>query len=114
MNPDKANITVTQILELLVKGQYDKVIDLDVGSYLTVADLCIAIHEYGRHLTMPPIVDIEQMSIVRVEGSKPKRWHVALDLWTIEEGRSDLTLELTLINSPGSYYLVELDNIHVL
>ena len=47
------------------------------------------------------------------QGVKPPRWSVRMDLWTAEEGRSDLSLELTIIES-GRGYTVELDDIHVL
>ena len=36
-----------------------------------------------------------------------------MDLWTAEEGRSDLTLELTLTDSRGEIYQIEIDDIHV-
>jgi len=36
-----------------------------------------------------------------------------MSLWTAEEGRSDLSLELTITES-GNGYLIEVDDIHVL
>jgi hypothetical protein len=36
-----------------------------------------------------------------------------MSLWTVEEGRSDLSLELTVAES-GDGYLIEVDDIHVL
>jgi len=39
---------------------------------------------------------------------------IELYLWTIERGRSDLNLRLTVINAPGDLYHVELDDILVM
>jgi hypothetical protein len=51
--------------------------------------------------------------IVQVEGVSPPRYSVRYDLWTKEEGRSDLSIELT-IQFEHYGLQVELDNIHVL
>jgi hypothetical protein len=40
--------------------------------------------------------------------------HVAAPLWTAEEGRSDLTLELRLIEFAPEAYEVEIEDLHVL
>jgi hypothetical protein len=52
--------------------------------------------------------------VVEIDNAVPEAWSVYLDLWTAEEGRSDLTLELTLRDSPAGIYSVELDDLHVL
>jgi hypothetical protein len=53
------------------------------------------------------------LDIVRIAGSVPPAWSVRANLWTKEEGRSDLTLELTIRQVENSYE-VELDDLHVL
>jgi hypothetical protein len=52
--------------------------------------------------------------VVDIEGSTPERWSAYVELWTAEEGRSDLTLELTLTESGRDTYNSQIDNIHVL
>jgi hypothetical protein len=44
----------------------------------------------------------------------PKCWSVNLPLWTKEEGRSDLTLQMHFTESDGALYAVEIDDLHVL
>jgi hypothetical protein len=44
---------------------------------------------------------------------QPRTWAVALDLWTAEEGRSDLTLSAT-VTAVGHNIDVEIDDLHVL
>jgi hypothetical protein len=53
------------------------------------------------------------MEVAAVREVKPPRWSIIMPLWTAEEGRSDLSLELTLVEN-GETTNVELDDIHVL
>jgi hypothetical protein len=62
---------------------------------------------------MPPGESFKQMDIIEVKDAVPAQWSVRFHLWTYEEGRSDLSLELTLIEQ-GEGYIIELDGIHVL
>jgi hypothetical protein len=41
-------------------------------------------------------------------------FHVVIDLWTLEEGRSDLSLELELIDRYGGAYEIRILDLHVL
>ena len=50
---------------------------------------------------------------VEVDGSIPRRWSVWLPLFTTEEGKSDLTMMLTLIADPDQGYVVEFDDVRV-
>jgi len=44
----------------------------------------------------------------------PGAWAVLVPLWTREEGMSDLSMEATVVESPGGGVSVVIDNIHVL
>jgi hypothetical protein len=72
-----------------------------------------AINQYGRQFVMPPEDAFEFMVVIEVRDTQPRRWSVAMPLWTREEGRSDLSLELTIIRGKESFE-IELDDIHVL
>lgn len=72
-----------------------------------------AIADYGRTLAMHPSSAIDQLDVIEIDGSRPKAWSVRVDLWTVEEGRSDLSLECTLIDRPGDLLAAEVDNLHV-
>ena len=50
----------------------------------------------------------------RIVGAEPPAWSVVVPLWTREEGRSDLTAELTLTESSAGEIDLELDDLHVL
>ncbi|MBO0728544.1 MAG: hypothetical protein J2P57_04745 [Acidimicrobiaceae bacterium] len=83
------------------------------GRRLTAGDLAEAVYSWGRTLVAPPAGQLEGADVVAVEGTDPQRWSVWLRLWTAEEGRSDLTLEVTIVDSSGLHYEVELDNLEV-
>ncbi len=113
MNKEKLYRTVAQVIKLLVEGKYDKLEALDMGERLTTSDLQKSVDNYGRCLVIPPSEAFEQMNVIEIMESTPVRWYVGVALWT-EEGQSDLTLELTLIDSSDNCYLVEVDDLHVL
>lgn len=114
MYSEKLRRTVIHIVKLLVERKYDDLASLSEGKRLTAMNLRRAIDDYGRHLVMPPMASFEQLNVIKIQDSVPAQWYVGVDLWTTEEGRSDLALELTLTDSPGDLCLVELDDLHVL
>ena len=103
---------VRQIIDLLVSGEHYDLEALTEGRRLTAAQIGSAIQEYGRTLITPP-PDQLAIDAIQVTGKKPATWSVSVPLWTREESRSDLTLELTIedrVDGPR----VDIDNIHVL
>ena len=104
---------VRKIINLLVERRYQDIESLTNGIRLSVSQIDEAIAGYGRILIAPPEEGYELMDAVEITGANPRRWSVTMPLWTEEESRSDLTLELTIIEN-GDQILVELDDIHVL
>lgn len=81
---------------------------------MSAREIEAAISEYGRILVRPdpaewwPLVEITPVTVER------GKLHVAAPLWTAEEGRSDLTLELWLNEFAPELYRAALFRIHVL
>jgi hypothetical protein len=112
MKPDIKD-PVARVIALLAARRYEDLELLTKGTRLSAAEMERAIKEYGRELVQPPD-DVWRLSdAVEVRNSQPRRWSIDIPLWTREEGRSDLTLEMTVIERQGGY-IVELDGIHVL
>lgn len=103
---------VRQIINLLVTREYDAIVGITGGQRLDAAAIESAILGYGKTLVLPPDRAFDQLAVVRVENALPPRWSIRMGLWTAEEGRSDLSVELTVIDNNGEY-VVELDDIHV-
>jgi hypothetical protein len=112
------NQTVTdllkQVITWLVDGDYASVEARTRGVRLSRDLIQEAIHEYGRKLIPPPQAAFENLDAIRVTNALHPTWSIRFDLWTQEEGRSDLSIECTVIDRQDGTLVFELDNIHVL
>lgn len=87
---------------------------LSHGRRLPASEMDQAIKDYGEKLIMPPDDAFENLDVIKVEAAQPPEWSVRFDLWTEREGKSDLSLELTLTEIGNEEFRVEIDGIHVL
>lgn len=101
-------------VSLLVRGEYETLASMTRGRRLSAAELSAAVREYGRHLVLPPSDWWNDLDVVSAAGSSAPAHHVVVPLWTCEEGRSDLTLELVLTDAGDGSYDVEVAGLHVL
>ncbi len=76
--------------------------------------LAEAIREYPAHFVVPPPGQEPALSVVALRDAEPPAWSVNVPLWSVSEGRSDLTLQLTVAEIPGGGFSVEIDDLHVL
>ncbi len=117
MDENKLVRTILWIMTLLVDAQYENLEQLCRKGGLTARQLQEAAGAWPFRLVMPDSNVLEALvygEIVEVGDSNPTQWSVYVNLWSQEEGRSDLTLELTVFDKHGDYYDVEINNIHVL
>jgi hypothetical protein len=114
MTDPRIKLTVLQLLRWLVAGDYAAIERATHGVRLSESLMQQAVAEYGRTLVIPPDSALDQLDVIEIDRSNPRAWSVRVDLWTLEEGRSDLSLECTLIDRPGDLLVVEIDNLHVL
>ncbi len=104
---------VDRIIADLVSRDYAELERRCHGVHLSAAEMAATVAAYGRRITMPPTGANSICDVVRISSSDVPAWSVYVSLWTLEEGLSDLTLELTVYESPAGYR-VEVDNLHVL
>jgi hypothetical protein len=116
MLPDKTRLTETLRLvdRLLYEARYSELEQLSAGKHLAAEEIKRGIADYPEALTLRPSYDLEASDIVYVTGSMPAEWSVYLHLWRKSGGRSDLTVELTIIDADPRLYRVEIDGLHVL
>jgi hypothetical protein len=105
--------SVRAVIELLVARRYAELEALTKGVRLSQQQIAKAIADYGRELVVPPENAYGLLDATEVRLAQPPRWSVTMPLWTREEGRSDLSLELTLVAERKAFG-IELDDIHVL
>jgi hypothetical protein len=104
---------VRNIVALLVAKDYNGIARLTGARRCDADSIKSAVQEYGRQLVMPPDSVFDRLDSVRVANTELPQWSVRVDLWDIMGGRSDLSLELTVIVD-GANVIIECDGIHVL
>ncbi|WEX87116.1 hypothetical protein PZN02_003472 [Sinorhizobium garamanticum] len=102
-----------QVVAWLVARDFVAVEARSRGVRLSAEQMRQAIEEYGRTPVMPPDDAFLDIDAIALTNSDARVWSVRFDLWTHEEGRSDLSLECTIVIDNGTLD-IEVDNIHVL
>jgi hypothetical protein len=103
---------IRRLIEDLVKGAYARLAADGRLGRLTVNELQKAIAEYGKTLTLPPD-SLEGLDTYPIDG-KPGHFSIDVPLWTLEEGRSDLTVSASVTEHADGSVLVAIDDVHVL
>jgi hypothetical protein len=105
--------SLSQVVAMLVTKQFSAIEFITRGRRLNSTAIETAISEYGRTLITPPDGSFERADVVRVENSPLEKYSVRFRLWSLEEGESDLSIELTITQLPGQETQIELDDILV-
>ncbi len=113
MSLDALKSTAWEMVDQLAGADYELLLQRCDKSRLTRKDLHRVIRDYGRKLVSPPRNAYENLDTVQVKDATVPNWSVRAPLWTEDQGRSDLTLELTVTLGPDKPN-VELDDLHVL
>ena len=112
MSSELLEPVVRSVVNRLVSGEYADAVQDCPASRLTADDLLEAVQDYGRTLIEPPPDAYRDLDVVAVRDSSHPTWSVRAPLWSREEGRSDLTLELT-ISRDGGRWEVEIDDLRL-
>jgi len=104
---------IRETMIFLVKCDYFGLEKFTMGRCMSADDIRKVICEYGRTVILPEEGFENYCTVVEVAGEN-KHWSVWCPLWTLEEGRSDLSVELSVFPSHMEEFRVELDDIHVL
>jgi len=111
--PDSLRVILLPLCRYVAQGDYDAAIGACVSSRLSPDDLRQVIADYRRTIVDPPPNVFEDADVIVVARTGLPAYSVRLPLWTREEGRSDLTLELT-VRRVGDRWEVELEDLRVL
>jgi len=114
MDPIARNHLVSELVTLLASGDYDALLRKAPRSRVDAKQLASAVKDYGRQIMPLPPANYQLIDCIPVRGSKPQAWSVVVPLFTREEGRSDLTLELTISQSQTGRLVAQIDGMHVL
>lgn len=103
---------IRSFISLLVERKYSEIEAITNGKRLPAVQIQNAIMSYGRTLVFPPESAFQLIDAVEVKGVQPPRWSIIMPLWTKEEGRSDLSVEITIVDTKPT--TIELDDIRVM
>jgi len=103
---------IRALVETLVKGQFDQLERDGRSGRLSSHELKEALQAYGRTIITLPDEAFHLAEVYPVKGQHAT-WAVDVPLWTAEEGRSDLTLSLTVSDRQDGVQL-EIDDLHTL
>jgi hypothetical protein len=103
---------IRDLVEDLARGRLREIEADGRAGRLSASELLSAIRDYGR--TLVPLPD-EASPLIDVYPNDRDSTKSSLDvpLWTVEEGRSDLTLSLVATKEADKYRL-EISDLHVL
>ena len=113
MSLELIGTAVRALVDRLERGEYREAVAQCDTSRLTPEELRGIIRGYGRTLTTPPAEAYENLDAVRIKDPSRRAWSVRAPLWTREEGRSDLAIELTVVVDGSGLARVELDDLLV-
>jgi hypothetical protein len=113
MMPAPVRAALERVVSLLVAGRFDELERLDRGGRMKADEWRRRVKEYGRTLVQPPRADLETADIVPLQGSGNRAWSVRYPLWTREEAKSDLSVELTVRYNGGDDVDIEIDDLRV-
>lgn len=105
---------VRVVVDLLVRGQYMTAEKVTRGRRLSASEMKTAIITYGRTLVSPTENWWSTVEITPIDAGEQPAFLVVAPLWTREEGRSDLSLELRLVETPARIYETEVLDIRVM
>ncbi|MBI4933667.1 MAG: hypothetical protein HY828_07300 [Actinobacteria bacterium] len=106
-------VAVRIVVDLLVRGEFSVVEALTRSCKLTAAELEEAVLVYGRTLVPPPNGYWQVLDIIAVDEADVPTYSVVAPLWTEEEGRSDLSLVLTMTEFAPGLFATQIDGLYV-
>jgi hypothetical protein len=120
--PHTLRPALSAMVDRLVAGDYEGLKRDGIDPYED-RDLGLWIREYGRapgtdergRATLAPLPEEawESAEVVSEDPGPPRVWGIVIDLWTAEEGRSDLSLEAEVTETSNGF-AVTVTDIHVM
>ncbi len=112
---EKIRAAVHTILDLLTPKQYQALASLTAPGpgHLQAEDIRRTMESYRGTVRMPDENELK-FDVVEVEGPSPREFSVDASVFTVEEGRSDLTARMTVIDGNGEDYQVVFHDVWVM
>jgi hypothetical protein len=112
--PEAFISVIRTIVDCLAVEDYEGALETAPTTRMSAQNLADSIKDYGARIVPIPEHGLRQLEMTRVETAEISTWHVSVPIWTVEEGRSDLTLELWVKHLGHGLYGAEMLDLHVL
>ena len=112
LESEKLNRTVRHVIDLLAAHSFSELESVTDSIRMSAEDMAEAIDAYPGKIVRE--IRPEDIDVVQIDSPIEECWTVNVRLHTDQEGPSDLTASLTLVQDPSDTYRIELDDIHVL
>ena len=112
---EKIRTAIRLVMGLLVQGAYGALADISspARNRLDPEDIARTIADYPGKLRLPAETEL-LYDVVEIQDSRPRRFSVDAPVFTIEEGRSDLTLRMVVTEQEGDGFEVEFYDVWVM
>jgi len=103
----KIRAAVQTVLDLLTQKQYQELANLTAPGreHLQAEDIKRTMESYPGTVRIPDENELK-FDVVEVEGLSPRQFSVDAPVFTLEEGRSDLTARMTVIDGTGDDFKI--------
>ena len=113
--PEQIVNTVREMISLLVAKRYSEIVSWTKGERYPAAQIAAVMADYQVTVVHPPASFYpSKIDALPIDDTSPQEWSVVFPLWTVEEGESDLSVELTCTEGDGVVCAdVDFDSLHV-
>jgi hypothetical protein len=105
---------VSIAVNLLVRAKFDTLASMTRDRWLNADQLRKAVGDYPHRLVPPPESAWNEIDVVQARDLEPATFLIDFPLWTEDEERSDLVLQLRLVEEYPGAFESEIAGIHVL
>jgi hypothetical protein len=106
----RVEAVVRTVVSLLAERKYGELEVMTRSRLYTAHDIADAVSRYAETIVIPPDQAFEDLDIVRTADAEPT-FDVDFRLWTVESGRSSISLSLLVTEFPDGDMDVILANI---
>lgn len=110
--PPEGWSVLKKLVELLVNRDFESIKASGAAARVPVDALEDEMNEHGRSFIPLPDAAWERVEPIQVQDEA--RWYVDVDLWTVEDGESDLTLSVEVERAGDGTWKAEIQNLHTL
>ena len=112
----KLEAALRRVMALLASRQYEGLIAMCPSSTISAEELRAAVDEHPATIVVPPFDDDyrkKAVYLIEKTNTQVPTWAVDAQVWTAEEGYSDLTLTFDIVLGSGEPEVI-LENLRVL